>query len=75
MDNNNNNNSFKDEASKISDENPSNTIADPAVVAEEPVNPNRPAAAVTRTPFTNLSQVDADLALARTLQDQVCVIV
>ncbi|XP_076927035.1 E3 ubiquitin ligase BIG BROTHER-related-like [Bidens hawaiensis] len=66
----NNNNSFKDEASKISDENPSNTIADPAVVAEESANPNRPAAAVTRTPFTNLSQVDADLALARTLQDQ-----
>ncbi|GMI95143.1 hypothetical protein HRI_003183600 [Hibiscus trionum] len=25
----------------------------------------------TRTPFTNLSQVDADLALARTLQEQV----
>lgn len=24
-----------------------------------------------RTPFTNLSQVDADLALARTLQEQV----
>lgn len=30
------------------------------------VNNNNP-----RTPFTNLSQVDADLALARTLQDQV----
>ncbi|GJU51855.1 hypothetical protein Tco_1221410 [Tanacetum coccineum] len=28
-------------------------------------NPNNP-----RTPFTNLSQIDADLALARTLQDQ-----
>lgn len=25
----------------------------------------------SRTPFTNLSQVDADLALARTLQEQV----
>lgn len=25
----------------------------------------------TRVPFTNLSQVDADLALARTLQEQV----
>lgn len=25
----------------------------------------------TRTPFTDLSQVDADLALARTLQEQV----
>jgi len=31
------------------------------------LNPRQP----TRTPFTNLSQVDADLALARTLQEQV----
>ncbi|XP_027935852.1 E3 ubiquitin ligase BIG BROTHER-related-like [Vigna unguiculata] len=30
------------------------------------LNPRQP----TRTPFTNLSQVDADLALARTLQEQ-----
>lgn len=30
-------------------------------------NPQQP----SRTPFTNLSQVDADLALARTLQEQV----
>jgi len=30
-------------------------------------NPRQP----SRTPFTNLSQVDADLALARTLQEQV----
>lgn len=27
--------------------------------------------APSRTPFTNLSQIDSDLALARTLQDQV----
>ncbi|WCJ40063.1 RING/U-box superfamily protein [Euphorbia peplus] len=34
---------------------------------EEPQPPRQPSA---RTPFTNLSQVDADLALARTLQEQ-----
>lgn len=33
------------------------------------VGPGQPAS--SRTPFTNLSQIDADLALARTLQDQV----
>lgn len=43
--------------------------------AEEPVEeqeqsrPNRTSS--TRTPFTDLSQVDADFALARTLQEQV----
>ncbi|KAL8188614.1 hypothetical protein R6Q57_029902 [Mikania cordata] len=66
--------SSKDQVTKI-DENPRNTTADnpvdpsfllPAAAAEENDNPNRP----SRTPFTNLSQVDADLALARTLQDQ-----
>lgn len=35
----------------------------------EPPSPNVPQS--SRTPFTNLSQVDADLALARTLQEQV----
>lgn len=35
----------------------------------EPPSPNAPQS--SRTPFTNLSQVDADLALARTLQEQV----
>ncbi|KAL6228008.1 hypothetical protein ACLB2K_001962 [Fragaria x ananassa] len=34
----------------------------------EPPSPNAPQS--SRTPFTNLSQVDADLALARTLQEQ-----
>ncbi|KAD6795733.1 hypothetical protein E3N88_06629 [Mikania micrantha] len=64
--------SSKDQVTKI-DENPRNTTADNPVdpsflpaAAEENDNPNRP----SRTPFTNLSQVDADLALARTLQDQ-----
>ncbi|KAI3712482.1 hypothetical protein L1987_71039 [Smallanthus sonchifolius] len=59
----------KDESNKIAnnDENPSNIPpVDSSVVLEEDDNPNRP----SRTPFTNLSQVDADLALARTLQDQ-----
>lgn len=68
----------KDQGSKIanSEVNPSNnteTLVDSSVlpvVGEENGNPNRPSA-VPRTPFTNLSQVDADLALARTLQDQV----
>lgn len=32
------------------------------------------ASRVERTPFTSLSQVDADLALARALQDQVTTI-
>lgn len=68
----------KDQGSKIAntDENPSNNTQSPvdssliSAVAVENGNPNRPSAA-PRTPFTNLSQVDADLALARTLQDQV----
>ena len=34
-------------------------------------SPPAVARASSRTPFTNLSQVDADLALARTLQEQV----
>lgn len=33
--------------------------------------PSPPVPQSSRTPFTNLSQVDADLALARTLQEQV----
>ncbi|CAH1423660.1 unnamed protein product [Lactuca virosa] len=67
----------KDQGSKIAntDENPSSNTQSPVdsslipAVAVENGNPNRPSAA-PRTPFTNLSQVDADLALARTLQDQ-----
>lgn len=67
----------KDQSSKIAntDENPSNNTQSPVdssllpAVSVENGNPNRPSAA-PRTPFTNLSQVDADLALARTLQDQ-----
>ena len=38
-------------------------------VEEQP--PHSPRQPSSRTPFTNLSQVDADLALARTLQEQV----
>ncbi|KAK9059614.1 hypothetical protein SSX86_020318 [Deinandra increscens subsp. villosa] len=70
----------KDQGSKIpnTDENPSSNITTDSIVnssslppaaAQETANPNRPSS-LPRTPFTNLSQVDADLALARTLQDQ-----
>nr|GEY19797.1 hypothetical protein [Tanacetum cinerariifolium] len=45
--------------------NPSSSSSSSSV--EENVNPNPNN---SRTPFTNLSQIDADLALARTLQDQ-----
>ena len=38
---------------------------------EEQEEEQAPRQSSTRTPFTNLSQVDADLALARTLQEQV----
>ncbi|KAL5543124.1 hypothetical protein UlMin_010834 [Ulmus minor] len=38
--------------------------------AQQPPPPSSPARPSSRTPFTNLSQVDADLALARTLQEQ-----
>lgn len=37
----------------------------------DPEEPQPPRHSSRRTPFTNLSQVDADLALARTLQEQV----
>lgn len=41
-------------------------------VDQPPQSPRQPSSSTTtRTPFTNLSQVDADLALARTLQEQV----
>ncbi|KAK4597302.1 hypothetical protein RGQ29_015031 [Quercus rubra] len=40
-------------------------------VDQPPQSPRQPSSSTTtRTPFTNLSQVDADLALARTLQEQ-----
>ncbi|XP_043709377.1 E3 ubiquitin ligase BIG BROTHER-related-like [Telopea speciosissima] len=55
---------------KTNDENPSSAVA---VEAEADVGTgtNLPAPPqASRTPFTNLSQVDADLALARTLQEQ-----
>nr|XP_043626854.1 E3 ubiquitin ligase BIG BROTHER-related-like [Erigeron canadensis] len=55
MDNNNNNKKDESSSSKM-DSNPNNNNSE---------NPTS-----TRRPFTNLSQVDADLALARTLQDQ-----
>lgn len=62
MDNNNNNNNSK----ANNDEKPSSSSS-----LEENVNPNpNPNPNNSRTPFTNLSQIDADLALARTLQDQ-----
>lgn len=52
---------------------------DPAAAGSLDTAQSPPAAAAaataarssSRTPFTNLSQVDADLALARTLQEQV----
>ncbi|KAI7754269.1 hypothetical protein M8C21_025507 [Ambrosia artemisiifolia] len=55
------------------DENPTTittTDSPPVIAADNNNNNNNPNRSVTRTPFTNLSQVDADLALARTLQDQ-----
>ncbi|XP_071701588.1 E3 ubiquitin ligase BIG BROTHER-related-like [Rutidosis leptorrhynchoides] len=63
-------------SSNNSDENPdpnaitnnnNTTSNDINIVAGEHLNNVRVS---SRTPFTNLSQVDADLALARTLQDQ-----
>lgn len=39
--------------------------------AETRSNLDQPNRSSSRTPFTNLSQIDADLALARTLQEQV----
>lgn len=63
-------NHIKEESAKSnSNENPTNPIPNP--------NPNSNSneseglnLESSRTPFTNLSQVDADLALARTLQEQ-----
>lgn len=49
--------------------NPSTNNTNDVVVAED-LNNVRSSRVSSRTPFTNLSQVDADLALARTLQDQ-----
>lgn len=43
----------------------------PSSAAEPETEPNPSSCLASRTPFTNLSQVDADLALARTLQEQV----
>ncbi|XP_059656492.1 E3 ubiquitin ligase BIG BROTHER-related [Cornus florida] len=48
------------------EENPNNS----ATVEEGSDNVNNQSRQSSRTPFTNLSQVDADLALARTLQEQ-----
>lgn len=57
----------------INEENPSNN--DTAVVNadtnNDSANDGRGGAAGRRRPFTDLSQVDADLVLARTLQEQV----
>ncbi|XP_071697928.1 E3 ubiquitin ligase BIG BROTHER-related-like [Rutidosis leptorrhynchoides] len=66
----------KDQVSNSSnnnDENPStnnNNTTTNDVVVDENLNNVRSSRVSSRTPFTNLSQVDADLALARTLQDQ-----
>ena len=40
---------------------------------QQPDQPPPPEQPSRRTPFTNLSQIDADLALARTLQEQVII--
>lgn len=62
------------------EENPSNGNQQRQVVDEETgggggggVSQSNDTVGGGRTPFTNLSQVDADLALARTLQEQVIV--
>ncbi|KAJ9691585.1 hypothetical protein PVL29_013697 [Vitis rotundifolia] len=75
------NNDITTTNSKLDSDEPKSVAT--ATAAEEQ-NPNSPAAEdpnpnsnqalprqSSRTPFTNLSQVDADLALARTLQEQV----
>lgn len=54
-------------AKTTADENPNNSGFGEQ---QEGLNMVRPSSTI-RTPFTNLSQVDADLALARTLQEQV----
>ncbi|XP_039138624.1 E3 ubiquitin ligase BIG BROTHER-related-like isoform X2 [Dioscorea cayenensis subsp. rotundata] len=51
---------------KSADQNPNTNAAAVAGDGDPAQAVSRP----TRTPFTNLSQVDADLALARTLQEQ-----
>lgn len=71
----------KDQVSNSSNENPNpnpnpnpdNNRNDAVVVGggEDLNNIRTSSRSNSRTPFTNLSQVDADLALARTLQDQV----
>ncbi|KAJ0576578.1 putative transcription factor C2H2 family [Helianthus annuus] len=48
-------------------ETPTNTTTTDSSIPPDNLNPP---SSLPRTPFTNLSQVDADLALARTLQDQ-----
>lgn len=65
--NTNNHNTTNSTTTTVVEENPNNTNAVPANGIDNQ-NPQPPA---TRTPFTSLSQVDADLALARTLQEQV----
>lgn len=62
-----------DELSKTAATNEQNPNSpNTTAVQQSETNDRGVAAAVTsRTPFTDLSQVDADLALARTLQEQV----
>lgn len=43
----------------------------PVTEPETDTGPDPPSRLPSRTPFTSLSQIDADLALARTLQEQV----
>ncbi|KAM7484842.1 hypothetical protein LguiA_000851 [Lonicera macranthoides] len=64
---NDNNHNTNSSTTSVVEENPNNTNAVPA----NEIDNQNPQAPATRTPFTSLSQVDADLALARTLQEQV----
>lgn len=74
MDNNHDSKAQSNAPKITSDQNPvANSPAAAAVAGESnavPVENNSDGPQI-RTPFTDLSQVDADLALARTLQEQV----
>ncbi|XP_077220658.1 E3 ubiquitin ligase BIG BROTHER-related-like isoform X2 [Tasmannia lanceolata] len=55
------------EGDKTNDENPN---PNPNPELHEEIAPNSPSQPPSRTPFTSLSQVESDLALARRLQEQ-----
>lgn len=63
----NSTNDKADSANTAAEENPSNPTNDND---NNPLNADAAGNLPQRTPFTDLSQVDADLALARTLQEQ-----